>query len=363
MNFPRIDYLEWARTHMGQVPFDLAKSNIKAVEKADLGLTLRHVRLHTRTDDGVVPLRDLIAARYDVGRENILVTSGATMGIFLTCAATLEPGDDALIEIPHYEPLRRAAEQAGARLRPLPRPFANRCRIDPDDLRRRVRPSTRAILLTNLHNPSGAAIDPPILRAVGRAARGARIVVSEVYLDGAFRPGLRAAATLGPQFVSIGSLSKVYGLGGLRIGWIVAHEAVIRRARLALDYVECDLPVPSESIAVAALRRASRLVRRCRSIAEPNVRRVGEWVRERGDLRWLEPEGGTVCLVKLPPRVDDRALVSLLQENYGTLVVPGAFFGLRGFIRVSCGIDEEVLRQGLRNVSLAIDRLKPRRTA
>ena len=85
---------------------------------------------------------------------------------------------------------------------------------------------------------------------------------------------------------------------------------------------------------------------------------IREWIEKRGDLQWVEPAGGTVCMIKLPPNLDAQALCTMLQEKYGTLVVPGEFFYVRGFIRVSAGMDEDVLRQGLRNIGKAIDQLQ-----
>src|SRR5258706_6038229 len=135
-------------------------------------------------------------------------------------------------------------------------------------------------------------------------------------------------------------------------------EAIMKKARLILDYIECDLPAPSESIALLALRRAPELILRCQQIAMRNFKIIKEWIEKRGDVHWVEPAGGTVCMVKLPLGVDAQALCTLLREKYATLVVPGDFFYVRGFIRISAGMDEDILRTGLKNVSKAIDQLK-----
>jgi aspartate/methionine/tyrosine aminotransferase len=360
--FRRIDYLEWARTQMGKVRYDLARSNIKGLTREELGLTLDHVAL-SAPDEGHPGLRELLAKRYATSPSNLLVTSGATQAIYLAFAALLEPGDRVLLETPHYEPLARAAEERGAELRPLERRFERGFQVELEEMERAVGRSTRAIVLTNLHNPSGAATSAEKLQQIGQLARenGATVVASEVYLGGAFAPGLQPAATLGPNLVSIGSLSKVYGLGGLRIGWMVADEALIRKARAALDYLVCDLPAPSESIALAALKRADEWAERCRGIARRNVAAIREWVEKREDVEWCEPAGGTVCLLKLPPGLDAPSFSAQLREKQSTLVVPGDFFGLPGFIRISAGMDEELLRQGLKNVGKGIDQWKAQR--
>jgi aspartate/methionine/tyrosine aminotransferase len=360
MTFRKIDYLEWARTHMGRVKADLAKSNIKAVTKEELGLSLDDVQLTSPTEDGVVELRELIAKRYGVPSAGVLLTSGATMGIWLACCAAVDEGDQVLLESPNYEPLYRALQERGAEIKMLERRFERDWQVDLEELERNAGRSTRAIVLTNTHNPSGAATSPEKMQTIGQIARENRatVIVSEVYLDNCFAPGQKPAASLGPNLVSIGSLSKVYGLGGLRIGWMVGPEPILKKARLVLDYVECDLPAPSESIALAALRKGPELVLRCRQIAMRNFAIIREWIGKRGDLQWVEPAGGTVCMIKLPQSLDAQTLCTLLREKYATLVVPGDFFYVRGFIRVSAGMDEDVLRTGLKNIGKAIDQLK-----
>lgn len=360
MTFRKIDYLEWARSHMGRVKIDLAKSNIKGLTKEELGLSLDQVQLSSPTEDGVVELRELLAKRYGLPRSNVLVTSGATQAIYLAAVATVGEGDPVLLETPNYEPLYRALQERGAEIKMLERRFERGWQVEVEELERKITRSTRAIVMTNLHNPSGVATSPEKLQTMGQIARDvkATAIVSEVYLDNTFAPGQKPAASLGPNLVSIGSLSKVYGLGGLRIGWMAGPEDVLARARQALDYIECDLPAPSESIALAALKRGPELVLRCQQIAMRNFKIIREWIEKRDDLKWVEPAGGTVCMIKLPPNVDAQVLSTLLREKYGTLVVPGDFFWVKGFIRVSAGMDEDVLRQGLRNIGKAIDQLQ-----
>src|SRR5262249_8118147 len=133
-------------------------------------------------------------------------------------------GDEVVVEQPVYEPMETLARHLGAVVRHLPRRFENGFRVDPDDARRAVTPRTRLVLLSNLNNPAPAAIDEGTIGALGVivAPVGARIIVAEVYLDAAFEAPPPSAATLGDLFVVTSSLTKVYGLSGLRAGWIVA---------------------------------------------------------------------------------------------------------------------------------------------
>lgn len=353
MTFRRIDYLAWARAHMGRVKIDLARSNVKAPE-----FPLGELPL---ADDGEA-LIDVLAKAYGVPRARVLPTAGATMGLYLAAAALLKPGDQAVVETPVYEPLLRVVEERGAELRPLERRFDRGWQIELEELERKITRATRLVLLSNTHNPSGAATSPEKLVSIGQLAHdhGATGVVDEVYLDNAV-PALPPAASLAPDLVSLGSLSKVYGLGELRIGWLVGPEAFIERAREILDYLQGPLPGPSLALAARALRKAPELAERCRRLAAAGFAAIREWIGKRDDLDWVEPAGGTVALVRLPHGIDALAVSNHLREKFSTLAVPGDFFGARGFLRLSAGMDEDVLRQGLKNVGKTIDHLKSRR--
>lgn len=222
MSYRRIEYLDWARARMGRARLDLAKSNIRALTPEELGLRLEDVALMPPTEDGSAELPALLAKRYGIAPTQVLLCSGATMGLHLAACALLEPGAQALVETPAYEPLVRVCEQRGAAVRRLGRTFDSGWELDLEEAERDLGRGVRMVAITNTHNPTGAATGPEKLRTLGQIARdaGAVVVVSEAYLDGAFGPGLRPAVTLGPNLVSIGTVSKVYGLGGRgSAGW------------------------------------------------------------------------------------------------------------------------------------------------
>ncbi len=362
MSFHKIAYLEWARRHMGTVRYDLARSNIRGLSREELEFTLEDVHIGYVDEHGQPDLRKLIADRYGLGPERIFISNGATMGIFLACAASIEPEDEVLLEAPNYEPLYRIPQRLGATIKIFERRFDRGWQIDLEEFERRVSRRTKAVLMTNLHNPSGVGTNPDKMLTIGQIARdhGARVIVSEAYLDSCFEAGHRPAVSFGDHLVSIGSLSKVYGLGGLRVGWIAASEEVIRRIHVIQDYIAGGISGASQSLALRALAKADVLTARCKKIVQDNLEILSEWMKKRPDLAWVEPEGGTVALLKLPGNIDAMELSNHLREKLGTLVVPGDFFWLRGFVRVSIGIDEETLRTGLKHLGTAIDQFKTR---
>jgi aspartate/methionine/tyrosine aminotransferase len=362
MSFHKIAYLEWARRHMGTVRYDLARSNIRPLTREELGFTVDEIPTAPIDETGLPELRKLIGDRYGIGPERVFISNGATMGIYLACAASIEPEDEILLEAPNYEPLYRIPEHLGASIRALERSFDRGWQIDLEEFERRVSRSTRAVLMTNLHNPSGTGTNPDKMLTIGQIARdhGARVIVSEVYLDSCFEPGYRPAVTFGENLVSIGSLSKVYGLGGLRVGWVAGDEELIRKIHVIQDYIAGGVSAASQAIALKALAKADALAGRCRNIVQGNLRVLSDWMKKHPDLGWVEPAGGTVALLKLPGTIDALELSNHLREKAGTLVVPGDFFWLRGFVRISLGIDEEILKGGLRHLGSAIDQFTSR---
>lgn len=362
MSFHKIAYLEWARRHMGNVRHDLARSNIRPLSREEFDFAKEDVHTGYVDESGQPALRKAVADRYGIGPERVFISNGATMGIFLACAASIEPDDEVLLEAPNYEPLYRIPRHLGAFIKAFERRFDRGWQIDLEEFERRVSRGTRAVLMTNLHNPSGVGTNPDKMLTIGQIARdhGARVIVSEVYLDSCFESGHKPAVTFGDHMVSIGSLSKVYGLGGLRVGWVAASEEVIRRIHVIQDYVAGGVSGASQSLALKALAKADVLTARCRRIVQDNLRILADWLKKRPELGWVEPEGGTVALLKLPGTIDAMELSNHLRQELGTLVVPGDFFWLRGFVRLSLGIEEEALKSGLKHLGTAIDHFKSR---
>ena len=360
MYFPPIKYLEWARTYMGRVGFDLAASGVPDVPPEELGITPADLAPpRPGTDDGE-ELRQLLAHRYEVSPACIFPTTGATQGLFLTCAALLSKGEPVLIESPNYEPLYRVPEQFRSEIRILERTFDKGFQIDLEELERRISKHIRALLITNFHNPSGVGTVPEKMMTVGQICRehGTTVVCSEVYLDNPFTTAaFKPAATFDPNLVSIGSLSKVYGLPYVRLGWIAASEPLIRRITEIRDYFG-ELSHVSRTLGLKALKQADRLLARTRTLTSGNLDVLRAWIRTREDLRWVEPEGGTVAFLRLPSDVDGGNLFRHLKDRYDTLIAPGEFFWAKGFIRISLAPEPAVFAEGLRRLGQGLTELR-----
>ncbi len=360
MKFKKIDYLTWARHFMGRTRYDLAKSNILPLEKEELGVELKDIELVGPHEDGCDELYDLLAEKYGVQRENVFVSNGATQAIFLACAALMEQGDRILLESPNYEPLYRVPLHFEVELTMLERRFDRGFQIDLEEVERKVSRTTRALIMSNLHNPSGASTNPDKLVTLGQILRDVKghVLCCEAYLEGTLEAEVRPAVTCGPNLISIGSLSKIHGLGGVRGGWMIAPEEIIERVKAVADYISGGTAWPTQTLTLFALKNAPKILERSKSILLENISLIREWVEAREDVAWFEPEGGTVALLRLPHDINTMKLSNLLREKYSTLVVPGDFFSMRDFIRISSGVRKEILQTGMQNLGSALDEMK-----
>lgn len=356
MRFEPIRYLDWIRENFDAAKINLVCSAVRRVRAEELGLTLEQVPLSAPGDVDDAELLQLLGEIYHARPGQLALTVGATAGIFLVLHALLQPGDEVLVETPQYEPLARIPQQIGAEVRWLERQFEKGCQLDLTALERTISRRTKVILLTNLHNPSAAATQTEKMRTIGQIARehGAHVVCSEVYLDAAFDTPPLPACRLGDNMITLSSLSKTYGLGPLRIGWVVAEERVIEAVRRIEQYVYCETSYPSQRVALAALRRRSDLRRRALDLVRPNFQLLKDWVHSHSEVRWVEPEGGTVALIRLMHGIDSWEFHRLARDKYGTLVAPGEFFGAKGTIRIAFGGEPDQFHRGLENLSQAL---------
>jgi len=353
------EYLRWAKTHPA-ARYDLTSSGVPFFRLSELPVALEELELSGSGGYGHDPLLRAIAARYRVPRDCVVSAMGTSMANHLVYAALLQPGDEVLIEHPAYDPLPALARQLGITIRRFARRAEDGFRIDPDEVAQGITPKTRLIALTNLHNPSGALTDDDTLRRVGEIAReaGARVLVDEVYLDALFEPEPRTSFHLGETFVVTSSLTKVYGLNGLRCGWVFAEPALAERMWRLTELFLGHGAMAAELLSLKALENLGAIAARSRALLETNRDALNAFYRTRGDLEWTEHRFGTVSFPRL--REGTAApLCRLLQERYDTAVVDGAFFEMPEHFRIALGTDPQTFAEGLRRLGLALDDLAP----
>ena len=350
-------YMHWARTRPA-MRFDLATSGVPNLPFAELGATLDDLAITGGAQYGYAPLCEAIAARYGAAPENVVAAAGTSMANHLAMAALAEPGDEVLVERPVYEPIAAAASYLGLAVRSVDRPPGEGFRLDPDAIASALSPRTRLVVVTNLHNPSSALADEATMARVAEVVRraGARLVVDEVYLDAAFERAPRSAFHLGPGVVVTNSLTKVYGLSGLRCGWILADRETATRMWRLNDLFGVAAAHPADRLAVVAFRHLDRLRERTRAVLDRNRAALDAFYDARADLDAPRVAWGTTSFPRLREGSVAR-LCELLAEGYETAVVPGAFFGAEDRFRVGLACDPAMFAEGLARLGAALDEL------
>lgn len=351
-------YMRWAK-HRPHPRFDLAISNLLACSLDDLPGALEALDINGPNDEGWAPLLELIAARYGTGVECVVTATGASGANFLALAATLRPGDEVLVERPAYDPLIGAARMLGARVARFDRAWEDGFALDPDRVEAALSPATRLVVVSDPHNPSGVMASPDVLDEIGEraAGAGAHVLVDEVYLDGVFDGRRPAAASRSDAFISTSSLTKAYGLAGLRCGWAMSAPGLAEAMRRVRDVVDGTGSIPAERLSCVAFRQIDRLEARARSILEPNLKALVGFVESRDELEWVAPDGGNVAFPRIRGVDDTSAFTENLLERYETAVVPGHFFEAPGHFRLGYGCAPEIMTEGLARIGRALDEL------
>jgi len=367
MRIPRSELFDWLLEYEDDVRYNFGTSSIPGVRFSDLE---RHTGfkmdpdfdLGKNTPFGYERLRDVIASNYGCDNGDVVTTTGGSEANFLTCMALLENGDEVIFEQPGYEPMWLVPAMFGARLRKWERTFENDYRLDLDTLHELIGKKTKMIILTNLHNPSGALVSRSTMKAVSEIARDndTYVLIDEIFLD-ASRTPTRSAAGLESVIVT-SSITKVYGLGGLRTGWIVADRDTAKRVQTAKFMASAASPYLSEVInATVLLRAKEKILARFRATADRNVEIVKNWIEDKdGILEWIEPAGGIMCFPRYSLDMDSVSLSRELLEKGDVLVSPGAYFGMEGHFRLTFTVTEDVLREGLRSLGGVIEELADR---
>jgi aspartate/methionine/tyrosine aminotransferase len=351
-------FMHWAKTRP-KVKYDLALSGILNLPFAELDVKLSELELHGDNAYGYRPLVDALAVHCHVSPENVVtISGGASMANHLAMAALIEHGDEVLVERPTYDPLLAVAQYLGASIKRFPRSFQNGFEIDIEALEKQITPRTRMIILTNLHNPSSALVDDATLRRVGELARavGAHVLVDEVYLEAMFENSPPAATSLGPEFVVTSSLTKGYGLSGLRCGWILAEPELAEKIRRLDDIFAASAPNLMERLSLAAITQLPKIAARAKAMLERNRRSLNDFLRTRHDVDVVPTKFGTTSFPRLR-NVNADELCALLPEEYDTAIVPGRFFESPEHIRIGMCCDSKLFSTGLERLGKALDDL------
>lgn len=364
MNYERMVIEKEAPEEYGydRIRFNLSESSIADQKLSDVGLSLPDLTLFYGEHRGDKELRALIAGQdKGLSPDDVLVTAGAAGALFIIATALLSASDHLVVVRPNYATNIETPKAIGCAISYVDLDFDEGFAVDVERVAAAVRSDTRLISVTCPHNPTGTMMTRADLDALIALAesRHCRLLVDETYRDLSFGTRLPAAASLSPAAVSVSSLSKAFGIPGIRIGWLVTRDKALQETFLAAkEQIGICGSVIDEAIARAMLERRDAFL--ASLLPEMSKRRdiVQAWIDGEPLVDWVRPQGGVVGFPRL--NVDagfdlDRFYARLLEEH-GTYVGPGHWFEMpKRFFRVGFGWPKEAeLRGGLEAISAAL---------
>lgn len=366
MHLPPALLEDWMRDYYFEVEIDIGSSGVENWSMAELrhllGISvgdLDRLVFHDSRTLGGPELRQAVADRWAAGdRDRAIVTHGATEANFLVMNALLEPGDEVVVLDPLYQQLYSIAEVLGCRLKRWPLRFAERFAPDLSVARELIDPGTRMVVVNFPHNPTGITLTrEQQAELIDIASRvGAYLVWDVAFSELTYQeeplpdPGITYE-----RAISMGTLSKAYGLPGLRLGWCLAAPDVLKRFIRLRDYLTLHLSPLVEFLACRAIEKADILLEPRRRQARANRAFVAAWMEEhQGMVDWVPPAGGVCAFPRLNHIADEVAFCRHLAEAERVLLVPGSCFGCPQHVRLGFGGELSSLEEGLRRLSRAL---------
>ena len=359
----------WQSIHENRVQFNLSESGVHPMSVRDL-LDLSGTSSFDETllgygqSNGSELLRSQIARMYpDCTSESIVVTNGSAEANFIALWQLAPAGEEIVIIVPTYMQTHGLANNFGITVREVWLREENEWQLDPAELRAAVTDRTRVIVVTNPSNPTGAIMNAETRRAVIDAAsqNGAWILADEVY-SGAELHGEQTPSFFGDydRVVATGSLSKAYGLPGVRIGWAVAPPDMAADLWARKDYMTISPGELTDRIASIALdpQVRPRILERTRRLLHQGWDLTRSWLDDVGIFTYRAPDAGAICYARYELPVESAEFAEVLRHEFSVLVVPGAHFGMGKYMRIGYGPPADLVQGALDRVGTAIKRLR-----
>lgn len=372
MNFQPFE-LEYFQSQFERtVEYNLADSSVKCAYVSDLlsgedvaGLT--SLPLYYPEVNGTAPLRERIAALYpNASPENVLVTVGAAQANLMICETLLEPDDEAIVVSPGYRQVWGLARNAGCRVHEVQLRPEDSWRLRIDELDKLANRRTKLISVVNPNNPTGSILSHADMRRIVEicSRHGIWLHADEVYrgteLDGPETPSFWG---MYDRVVCVNSLSKAYGLAGLRIGWAVASTEMIEELWRRHEYAVIAASGPSMMLAEIALQpeKRARLLERQKKLSREGHRILREWVKEQnGIFSVTDAVATSIAFVRCHLDNSSVELANHIRRKASVLVAPGAYLGTEHHLRITVGYEPERITAALERITRAMADLPAR---
>lgn len=366
MHYETFALERWMTRWELDVTHDICESGIKPLSLADLAELLPD-RVSRELDDairttplgysearGSQALREALADTYqDTTAENILVATGAIEANFLLFNVLLQPGDHVVVVDPAYQQLQSVPKALGADVETLSVVHDDGNYYDLAELRTMVRPDTKMIVVNTPHNPTGAMLnDEEIDEIVAIAAENdCWVLCDEAYRWIEHPGGEKIAQPIRGRYekgISVGTVSKPFGVPGLRIGWFAAPEEIAQAAWGVRDYVSLSPAKISDLVTTVIIRYRDAIFARNAAIIGENLATATEWFQNNADLAsWTPPRAGLLAMMRYTADIDSTTLADRLAGEAGVMLAPGDAFGMPGTLRIGIGQDPQIFREGL----------------
>jgi aspartate/methionine/tyrosine aminotransferase len=364
MNFQNFDLEYFQSQFERSVEINLADSSVKCANVSDLlagedSRPLLELPLYYPEVNGTTTLRERIAALYrNASAANVLVTVGAAQANWMVCNTLLEQGDEVIVVSPGYRQVWGLAKNAGCSVKETHLRQDNNWRLDLDELESLAGPKTKLISVVNPNNPTGSILSPEEMQRIVSICQktGAWLHADEVYR------GTELAADETPSFwgmyervICVNSMSKAYGLAGLRIGWAVASPEMVEELWRRHEYAVISAAGPSMKLAEIALLPSKRkmLLDRQRKLSREGHAVLENWVREQeGRFSVNEAVATSIAFVGYNFDMPSAELADHIRRKASVLVAPGGYLGTENHLRITVGYEPEKVRMALERIGI-----------
>jgi aspartate/methionine/tyrosine aminotransferase len=340
---------------------NLSESSYTDQRLDGLGLSLDNLLLHYGDHKGKPALRELVANSGDFMPDDVLVTPGAAAALFIIATSLLGKGDHIIVAKPNYATNIATPQAIGANITCLNLRFEDGYKLNLAELALQLTPQTKLVSLTYPHNPTGVMIDLETLLQVILLVEqnGSYLLIDETYRDMCFVPQLPVAASLSENVISVSSMSKSYGLPGIRIGWLICRNKRLMETFLAAkEQIFITNSILDEEVACQYLLNKETLFSPVRTTILHNFGVLKNFMQGQHLLEWVEPQGGCVCFPRIRDgiNVNINSFYDVLLHKYGTYVGRGGWFDENdSYMRIGYGWENSTkLQKGLSNIAKAL---------
>lgn len=345
------------------IKYNLSESSVTDLKMSELEISLNELTLEYIGHRGKPALRAAIVNDYpNLDKENVLLTNGAAGALFIINSSLITPDDHLIIVRPNYATNIEVPLTIGCSISFIELSFEEGWYLDPQKIEAAIQPNTKLISITTPHNPTGMLMSEEAIDKIIKIAEHYNIflLIDETYRDACFKTPYPVTATKSKKVISVSSLSKAFGLPGLRMGWLITQdEIMMERFLAAKEMIYISNSALDEEVAYQFYQQKETFAIKINEKALQNFQLLKTWLQNETRMEAVLPQGGVVCFPRFKKEItiDTQKFYQLLMNKYQTMVGPGHWFNLPDtYMRIGFGwTDDLIFKKGLENITHAID--------